>query len=180
MPSGQYVRTEEHRKLLAEKVRKTKPRLGKKLNPEQRKKLSILWRGRPKLWLRGRKFPGRIHSRTFSKGITPWNKGKYHRRISGSNHWNWRGGITSPNERLRHSLEYKLWRIAVFERDNYTCLFCGTRGGDLQADHIRPFSLFPELRFAIDNGRTLCITCHRNTSTWGNHKTTIKKYGKQK
>ena len=70
--------------------------------------------------------------------------------------------------RIRHSVEYKLWREAVFERDGYICIWCGdNRGGNLNADHIKPFSSFPELRFAIDNGRTLCEPCHKTTDTWG-------------
>jgi predicted restriction endonuclease len=85
----------------------------------------------------------------------------------------WKGGVSTQNELIRKSLEYRLWRKSVFERDNYTCLWCGIRGAVgvgkviLHADHIKPFSLFPELRFAIDNGRTLCIACHKTTDTYG-------------
>jgi hypothetical protein len=88
----------------------------------------------------------------------------------------WKGGITPINIVIRMSLEYKLWRTAVLERDNYTCIWCNKKGGwnkeekrriMLQADHIKPFCLYPELRFAIDNGRTLCKDCHKTTETWG-------------
>ena len=86
--------------------------------------------------------------------------------FSGKNNGNWKGGITPINAKIRNSFEYKLWRNCVFERDKYTCRFCGVIGGQLNADHIKPFSLFPELRFAIDNGRTLCIRCHKTTDTY--------------
>ena len=83
----------------------------------------------------------------------------------------WKGGITPLNVQIRTSHEYKLWRKSVFQRDNYTCVWCGdVRGGNLNADHIKPFALFPELRFAIDNGRTLCVPCHKTTDTYGRHK----------
>ena len=85
----------------------------------------------------------------------------------GSENFMWKGGVTPINEKIRKSHEYKLWRNAVYERDNYTCIWCGKRGGKLHADHIKPFAYYPELRFAIDNGRTLCIECHRTTETYG-------------
>ena len=92
---------------------------------------------------------------------------KMKKAISGEKHWNWKGGTTFIYEKIRRTTEYKLWRKSVFERDNYTCKNCKIKGGILNADHIKPFALYPELRFAVDNGRTLCVTCHRKTDTYG-------------
>ena len=60
-------------------------------------------------------------------------------------------------------IEYRLWREAVFARDNFICQKCSKRGGNLEAHHIKSFKNFPELRFAIDNGLTLCVLCHNQT-----------------
>mgnify|MGYP001564505939 CR=1 FL=1 len=65
----------------------------------------------------------------------------------------------------RSSPEAQRWRKEIFERDDYTCKFCGIRGSYLEADHIKPFSLFPELRYDLLNGRTLCRKCHDTTKT---------------
>jgi len=66
-------------------------------------------------------------------------------------------------------VEYKRWRLAVFKRDGNKCVECGS-SHDLEADHIKPKSKFPELVFDVDNGRTLCYECHKKTRTYGRHK----------
>jgi hypothetical protein len=118
-----------------------------KLRPETRQKMSEVRKRNPiKYWL-GKKSP----------------------HMTGVRSHFWKGGVSPENKRLRRSGEYRLWREAVFKRDNYTCIWCGDKtGGNLEADHIKPFASYPELRFAIDNGRTLCKPCHRKTSTYGN------------
>lgn len=101
---------------------------------------------------------------------------------SGSNSVNWRGGIKSFYELLRSSTKLIKWRNEVYKRDNYTCQNCGdNRGGNLNADHIKPFALIlkennitsksaglkcKEL-WDINNGRTLCVSCHKMTDTYG-------------
>lgn len=96
--------------------------------------------------------------------------------LKGEKSPHWRGGLTSENEKIRKSREYELWRINVFERDNYTCVGCGQIGGNLNADHIKPFSLFPELRLELANGRTLCLECHKKTESYLNNKVYEKLY----
>ena len=104
--------------------------------------------------MKGRKRPDLIvNNPGFKPGNIPWNKGL--------------GTTSSENEKARKNKQYRDWRKAVFERDDYTCQECGVRGGTLNADHIKQFAYHPELRYDIDNGRTLCVDCHRRTETWG-------------
>ena len=123
------------------------------------------------------------HKRLWAEGkhvVTEEWRRKIVEANKGENNHGWKGGITSESSKIRSSAEYKLWRTAVFKRDNYTCVFCGYKSAgkrppDINADHIKPMSVFPELRFAIDNGRTLCLPCHRQTDTYGGR---IHKYKK--
>lgn len=89
-------------------------------------------------------------------------------RISGKNHWNWKGGVNKINRSERnyfYSLGVtKKWIKEVLKRDDYTCQECSVRGGRLEADHIKPWALYPELRFDINNGQTLCRNCHISKS----------------
>lgn len=151
---GKYIRTKEIKEKISKSVKEnpTKHWLGKK-----RPDISLKQKGNT-FWL------GKKHSLETRKKLSEQRKGD-----KGSN---WQGGVNPATRSLRSSMEYKLWRTAVFERDSYTCVWCGTKNGlgktvQLQADHIKPFALYPELRFAIDNGRTLCVSCHKTTDTYG-------------
>jgi len=128
----------------------------------------------------------------FIKGNTPWNKGlrgystscrgrplSYntkkkmrlnHSNVKGNKNPNWKGGATPQNIIIRMSIEYRLWREAVFARDNWTCQKYGTKGVKLHSHHIQNFAQYPELRFAIDNGITLSEKAHKKFH---------KKYGKK-
>lgn len=78
---------------------------------------------------------------------------------NGMAHWNWQGGITPENKAERTRFRREL-QLKIFERDNYTCRVCQQYGGSLQVDHIKKWSDYPELRFNVDNCRTLCMACH--------------------
>jgi len=98
------------------------------------------------------------------KGIIPSNVeifkiGMLNRR--GKYHPAWKGGKTDESKIWRKRIEYKLWREAVFIRDDYICQKCGRRGYQLHPHHIQAFAERKELRFAIDNGITFCISCHK-------------------
>lgn len=104
--------------------------------------------------------------------------------ICGPNHNTWiepdkRKGTLNKN--IRRLKEMKEWRHKVFEKDDYTCVDCGKRGSYLHADHIKPLHFLlteykilkpsdavktPEI-WNVENGRTLCVPCHKLTKTFG-------------
>lgn len=69
---------------------------------------------------------------------------------------------TPEQKVIRQSQEYQQWRIAVLERDKYTCQHCNKTGGKLHCHHIKSFKFYPEIRFDIENGIVLCKECHEN------------------
>lgn len=164
LKSKEWYRPSEETK---EKIRKAL--LGHIQSDETKLKISLAKKGKKRI--------GIPHTEETKEKLRLANLGKHpseetrkklsesHKGEKGSN---WQGGITPINEKLRKHYKYDDWRIAVFEKDNYTCQFCGdNKGGNLNAHHIKPFSKFPELRLDINNGITLCDVCHR---TKGLHK----------
>lgn len=131
-------------------------------------------------------FGKKLPNSGFRSEHIPWNRGMKGIHLNPKNEFKkgelspfWKGGVTPIHRIIRGSIEYKLWREAIYKRDNYTCVDCGIKSGCgktviLNADHIKPFAYFPELRFAIDNGRTLCLDCHKKTDTYLNKGRWIK------
>jgi 5-methylcytosine-specific restriction endonuclease McrA len=145
------IHSEESKRKVSEKLK------GRIWSEETRKKRSESLKKRKNTW-------GWKVSLAIKGKPQPWRQGEK------CNFW--RGGTTEINAKIRASLEYKQWRRAVFERDHYTCVKCEAKSIKnkrviLRADHIKPFAFYPELRFVVSNGRTLCDPCHRKTETFG-------------
>ena len=118
---------------------------GKKHNKKTLKKMSIsqkkssFWRG---------------------KKLSIEHKRKLSVAKKGEKHFNWKGGIS----RDKHSLtkpEYKEWRSKVFQRDNWKCQIKDENcKGKIEVHHILAWRDFPELRYEVNNGITLCHAHH--------------------
>lgn len=138
-------------------------------DPEYRKRMSEAHKGNKGYW-EGKEIPqyakDKMRDSKLEKPTRYWlNKKCNH--SAGEKNPGYIHGNHPEHKRQRHTMEYNKWRRKVFERDNFTCQECGHRGVKLNADHIKPFAFFPELRFELTNGRTLCEPCHRKTPTYG-------------
>lgn len=123
-----------------------------------------------KVWYRGRcrkcynlKFKpptGLISLTRFKKGAVPWNKNTCGVMKANSGSFK-KGNIPVTRKEIdgRQSLKSKQWAIAVKERDNNICQKC-LASEQLHAHHVKDWDNFPELRFCLNNGLTLCNSCH--------------------
>ena len=144
--------------------------IGKKCSEETKRKIGLANRGRvmsdeTKEKLR-KAHTGMVVSQETKDKLRKLFLGRENKWCRGDKHPRWKGGPTEWSKKKRSSTQDKLWRRAVKERDGNRCVWCGSKDS-LQADHIKSFSKYPEFRFAIDNGRTLCFTCHKKTKSYG-------------
>lgn len=120
-----------------------------------------------------------------TSGIVKHNSGSFNvlggrKTPKGEKHWNWKGGTSPLRKNIQALQQYKDWRKRVFERDNFTCQECNKVGRRIHAHHIFPFykiierykikniedALKCKILWDISNGKTLCISCHKQTDSY--------------
>jgi hypothetical protein len=151
MPSGIYKRIKpyhyptlgKHWKL----SEKTKEKMslaskGKTKSVEHRKRMSLAWTGTKQT------------KETIEKRVA---------QLRGENHWRWIKDRTKlkKSERKDLDVQYIYWVKEVKNRDKWTCRIADDNcKGRLEAHHILDYKHYPELRYDINNGITLCHAHH--------------------
>ena len=185
MPKGIYQKTEIQKKRIGETLKnlycdKTKhPCFGKSKSEETKLRISIAHKGKKlspeqakKVAEMGRKF-----------WSNPENQKKYGFKGKREKNPNWQGGIYPLAMLIRTSDKYYNWRFFILKRNDFQCIDCGSKL-QIEADHIIPFSFLLKKNnittleeamnckelWDVNNGRTLCRKCHQKTPTWGRPK----------
>jgi len=76
------------------------------------------------------------------------------------------------NKAKRNNNEVIHWRKQVFQRDHYICRCCGMKKSPFNAHHLNSWKDFPDQRYIVSNGLTLCVKCHKlfhKQYGWGNN-----------
>lgn len=142
-----FKKGHKHSPETIEKIRQSKLKnpnrywLGKKRSKETNEKISVKLQGR---------------------------KLSYETRIkmsfaqSGEKHSQWIKDRTKLSKKQeRNDVAYKEWRKQVWARDKWKCRISDQNcSGRIEAHHILGWTKYPELRYEINNGITLCHAHH--------------------
>lgn len=145
MPVGVYKRTQKHRDICKKARAVSSGSTGKTWKIKDTSKMK-----------------GRVPKTAFKKGYKSWNTGlkdwlseEHKKAIINAN-----TKYTEEEKLKMVRYGFKKYKQKVLIRDNYLCQTCFKTSKYLQVDHIKPWAEFPELRYDIDNCRTLCMPCH--------------------
>ena len=151
-----------------------------KINKIKLRNLSEAMKGRTP-WNKEKK---KVYSKSVLEKMSNSSKDKKHSKktkdkirnaLKGDKNPNWKGGISPLYALIKRLREYSEWKSNIFKRDDFICQYCKKRGGDLEAHHIKKFSIIireyeikniqdalncSELWF-VSNGITLCKNCHK-------------------
>lgn len=138
------VFTDEHKSKLS------LARTGKKLTEETKVKMSMAKKGN--YYTKGKHWK-----------LSEETKRKIGESIRGEKHYLWIKDrkLLKTGINRRYDTQYKYWMLAVKKRDGWKCKIANENCmGRLEAHHILPWKDYPELRYEINNGITLCQYHH--------------------
>jgi len=143
--SGHSMPTEWRDKISKATKGENNPFYGKKHTRETKKRIKEMRARQDMSWRKGVPLPDEVREKISSTKIKA--------NLRGEKHGNWKGGCESFKKQQRKIM------------DDFTCCVCGLRDEDIvQADHIKPKSLAPELSADINNLQTICPNCHARKS----------------
>jgi hypothetical protein len=143
-----------------EKIRKANK--GQKRSLEARRKMSLSKMGaKNPRW--GKKFSEEELEKMRFRKVSEETKEKIRIAMQGSQHYRWVEDRTKlkTDRNKSYDTQYKYWMINVKNRDGWQCKINNEDCfGRLEARHILSWKEYPELRYNIDNGITLCKHHH--------------------
>lgn len=122
---------------------------GKHHTEEARKKMGV-----KKGMFSGEKNPnyGKHFSKKIRDKISKSNKKRYLEKCK-------QLGI-KPNTYRERPKKFERWARQIKIKDGFTCQLCHETGGKLRSHHIKAWVDYPNDRYNIKNGITLCKECH--------------------
>jgi len=117
------------------------------------KECSLEWRNKIRLSLLGKK-------RSLETRL------KQSLSMRGDKNHNFIDGKMRDGKKHYYDIRWKVWRDCVFKRDKWTCQDCGKVGGKIEPHHIKSWTYFPQSRYEVSNGLTLCKLCHKKTDNY--------------
>ena len=133
------------------KLKMSLAKKGKKLSEEHKRKIGLKSIGNNY----GRALKGKKQSEESKLKRSLALRG----RFMGIESSGWKGGVSPANMKARQCAEYQSWKKKVYKRDNHHCRNCDS-DSNLIAHHLLSFSKFPQFRFDLWNGITVCRKCH--------------------
>jgi len=87
---------------------------------------------------------------------------------------NWNPNLTAEEraerkENRNNDPEFVKWSIKIKERDNFKCVIPGCNNHDLESHHLDNWNDFPDKRYDLDNGVTLCLEHHKSANGYSFH-----------
>lgn len=156
--SGVYIKTQEHK----DKIRATLKEKGIK-PPFFPKGVNHPLHGKKKIFKNLEETKRRMSLSAMGKTVSAETRKKMSEQRKGEKHWHWKKdrSLIVTSEKKHLDGRYKNWMSSVKKRDCWKCKINNSDcEGRLESHHILDWKNYPELRYDINNGITLCHAHH--------------------